>query len=346
MAQNTLPTNGGLLIGLANKMYAGVVSIGKTVGVTMVTAKQIQTALNLFIGEEASFNAARSAGQTASDTYQKACGAIYEWLLAARKILAVHFGDKWSTQWAQAGFTDATTAVPTRVEDRIALVLLLVKFFTANKSYEIPSINVTAARGTALRKTALATQQKLATAEVKLKTLGDSWTIAYDKLTAVMRKLIKNLDGELAKDDPRWIEFGLNIPASPSTPGKPVNLTAHADDTGAIVVQCDPVPLATRYRWRMLLVGIQKDYQLAASSPAPLGTIADVAPGQTAQIIVQAVNGSQQGVASDPIEFLMPGLRAADAKAAPAAEPPSTKRESHRNGNGNGKGRHAIAGLE
>jgi hypothetical protein len=41
-------------------------------------------------------------------------------------------------------------------------------------------------------------------------------------------------------------------------------------------------------------------------------------PGQRAQIIVQAVNGSSQGVASEPIVFTMPLPAAAE-----AAEPSS-----------------------
>ena len=53
--------------------------------------------------------------------------------------------------------------------------------------------------------------------------------------------------------------------------------------------------LAGRYRWRMLIVGVQTDYQLAASTTEPMASIGGVAAGQTVQIIVQAVNGSLQG---------------------------------------------------
>ena len=74
-----------------------------------------------------------------------------------------------------------------------------------------------------------------------------------------------------------------------------MHLTAHTDDTGAVVVQCDAVPLATRYRWRMLIVGVQTEYQLAASTTEPLASIGDVAAGQTVQIIVQAVKWGSAG---------------------------------------------------
>ncbi len=72
------------------------------------------------------------------------------------------------------------------------------------------------------------------------------------------------------------------------------------------MVQCDAVPLATRYRWRMLIVGVQPDYRLAASSKEPMASITDVLPGQTVKILVQAVNENLQGVASDPVLFTLP----------------------------------------
>ena len=341
MAQNPLPTNGGQLIALGIKMHAGIISIGPGVPVTMVNAPQLQTVLDAFIAADGAFNAARSARQAASDTYQATCGAIYDWLLAVRKVLAVRFGARWSTEWAQAGFTDATTAVPTKVEDRISLVLSLANFFIANPSYEVASLDVTAAQGTLLRNAALSAQQVLTTALANLTTIGDTWATAYDKLTTVMRRLMRNLDGMLKPNDPRWVQFGLNIPASPSTPGQPANLSAHTDDTGAIVVQCDAVALATRYRWRMLRVGVEVDYQLATSSPVPIGTIADVPPGQLVQIIVQAVNGSQQSVASEPLKFRMPPAQSPAPQRSVvlnASATDETYPDAAGNGNGHGHG--------
>lgn len=160
-----------------------------------------------------------------------------------------------------------------------------------------------------------------------------------------MRTLVKNLEGKLAKDDPHWLAFGLQMPATSATPGQPLNLSAHTDGTGAIVVQCDAVPLATRYRWRMLLVGVQTDYQLAASSVPPIGTIPGVLPGQTVQLIVQAVNGSLQGVASEPLVFALPaaGAKEATKVTAAAVEVPRSNGHSNGHANGNGHLRHARA---
>ena len=336
MATNKLPTNAGQLIGLGSKMVMGLGKVGPGVPVTMITQAEMQTNLDAFVTAEDGFNAARSATQGASDVYQTALEAVYVWLLAARSVLVPKLGQRWSTAWAQAGFINHSTAVPARVEDRLSLVLALFAFFRTNPSYEVPSLNVTSAEATKKRDAALAAQSLLADQEVLLKTAGDTRAIAYEALVAGMRALISNLDRKLGPDDPRWLAFGLNQPGTNQTPGKPVNLAAHTDGSGVIIVTCDAVPLAMRYRWRMLLVGVQTEYVLAARSVDPMGMISDVMPGQRVRLIVQAVNGNLQGVASDPIEFTMP--LAPEAKTPEATVPAFEQAVSSAHGNGSANG--------
>ena len=341
MAGNTLPTNSGQLIGLATNMLAGITSLGTTLGITQITPASFESALDAFIAADGAFNAGRSARQTALDAWTAATGGLLDWLLVVRTVLAGRFGNRWSTEWAQAGFINASCAIPTRIEDQLGLALSLVGFFTANPTWQVTSMLVTGGQGTVLRNAALAAQQGVTQADLKQADASNVWTSAYDALTSLMRSLIKILEATIANDDPRWLAFGLQMPATNTTPGKPTGLTATVDETGAILVQCDAVPLARRYRWRMLVVGVQTDYQLAARSTDPMATIADVLPGQTVQFIVQAVNGALQGVASDPVALTLPQAVAKSAEPKAAAPVERTLVLTGSNGNGNGNG-HAI----
>lgn len=47
-----LPTNGGLFIGLVTKMIKGIIDLGPSVPVTMVTAEELESQLELFKGKE------------------------------------------------------------------------------------------------------------------------------------------------------------------------------------------------------------------------------------------------------------------------------------------------------
>ena len=341
MASNHIPKNSAQFIGLGRKMHGGVVKLGTVIPVTMVTAAQLKSELDAFIVVDTGFNAARSTRLVVSEVFQAEMEKVYEWLLAVSNTLASRFGTRWSTEWAQAGFVNGSTGIPGNVEDRLGLVLSLVTFFTKNPSYEVPTMDQTAAFGTTLEADALAKQKVVTTAEVALGTAGDNWTAAYETLAESMRGLIKNLEGKLPKDDPRWLEFGLNMPGTKSTPGQPLNVTVQTDETGVLVAQCEAVALAKRYRWRMRLVGVDAKYELAASSTEPVGMIGGVAAGQTVQIIVQAVNGSLQGVASEPVIFTVPGAKAAGYRnLATTEEAPVTGESANGNGNGNGHSRH------
>lgn len=306
MAQAKIPTNGGLFIALIKLMIQGVVDLGTSVPVTMVTAALMQAQLVLFTSKNNQFNTARSARQTASDAYQACQADILVWLQAARNALVPKLGNRWNTLWAQGGFINASTAIPTRIKDRVALLSALADFFTAQPSFEAPGLDVTAAKAKSLGDAAAEAQKELTKKEMALKTAGDEWTAAYDPLYDSAQTLIKNLQGKLGDMDPRWLGFGLNMPGVVQTPGQPQNVSAHIDETGAVIVQWDPLALATRYRVRGLLVGVETDYRLVARSTEAMASITDVQPGQTIQIIVQGVNDNLQGVASEPIQFTIP----------------------------------------
>lgn len=331
---NPLPRNAGKIFNLATKNYNGIVAKGAEIPVTMVTAAQMLSSKTAFKNAETSFNTARNTVRSAYQTFKPAMAALYDWLVIARRALVQQLGDRWSAAWAEAGFVGPSTGIPDTIEGRIALGLSLVTYFTNNPTRERPDDDVTAAKATELTTAATTAQGTVLTAEQTLKTADETRKPLRSDLLNLMSTLITNLDKKLAPDDSRWLAFGLQMPSTPTTPGQPQNVTATLAENGAIIVQCDPVPLATRYRGRMLIVGVETKYQLVFSGPEPMGSISDVQPGATVQIIVQAVNETSQGVASEPVLFTMPesakaGAAAADAELAPlAAIAP--------NGNGNG----------
>ena len=342
MGSNTVPTTAGALIQLGKEALAGLTSLGAALKITILTPAQLQADLHAFTSADNAYNEGRSTQQTASDAFHAADEAIVSWLGDVRKVLAAHFGNHWNTQWAQAGYVNRTTAAPRKIDDRLALCARVAAFFTAHSTYEVDSLEVTAAHANALETEAQTTRQAWTNATQALTTIGDTWDAAFTKLTDDLWSLIKVLQATLDGNDPRWLAFGLQMPDTITTPGQPVQVTAHTDETGTIIVQCEEVARATRYRWRTLLVGLQTNYVLAASGKEPLAALTGFAPGQTVEIVAQAVNGALQGVASVPIQFTMPIVRAKMEKAESAtatAEVPVVKGFTHRSGNGNG---HAV----
>lgn len=189
-------------------------------------------------------------------------------------------------------------------------------------------------------------QTPLQAANMDLETDLTGLRTAQADLVKSIRYVIKILSGGLAKDDPAWKAFGLNMPATQSAPPAPTGLQVTVVGT-RVMLQCDITPLATRYRFRTKIVGVETTYKLAASSKEPSATVKDMMPGVTLEVIAQAVNGGSQGVACDPVTVTMVPT-ATVTKPEAVSDPelaPLAAIQPNGNGNGNGHGSYAVNRL-
>ncbi|HMJ05338.1 MAG TPA: hypothetical protein VK474_03690, partial [Chthoniobacterales bacterium] len=238
---------------------------------------------------------------------------------------------------------------PDRVQDRIALVQKVGAFLTANPSYEVADRDVTAAKATALYDATQAAQAPLQTAQAALVTASGVLNTAQAALVKAMRGVIKILDVTLSRTDARWHSFGLNIPATPTTPATPTGFRATVMGS-EVLLECDAMPLATRYRFRRKIEGVDATYQLVAGSRTPMAMLEGVAGGLTMLFTAEAVNGGAQSVPSDPITVVTPSTAEA-----PIAKPAISEAElaplaaispnGNGNGDGNGNGSYAVSRL-
>ena len=305
MSQKPIPENRGQLSGLGTKMLAGLKALGVPLGITQITEAGFKAILDAFTRALSLYNQARSNQQTAYNLYHAKMADLDSWLTVVRGILVGDFGNRWNTMWAQAGFVQSSTAIPVRLQDRIALVLQLAQFFTDNPSYEVSEKDVTGAQATLLRKAVVDAQDDLQTKEVALETASGSLNTAQEALVKEMRMLIGILSKLLGKNDPRWEGFGLNRPGMKTTPAAPTGL--HATFIGSsILLENDPTANADRYRYRRKILGVDSQYKLVGSSRTPMTMLEGVAAGLTMEFIAQAVAGNSQSVASEPITVTMP----------------------------------------
>ncbi|HEY1584001.1 MAG TPA: hypothetical protein VGF73_12975 [Chthoniobacterales bacterium] len=336
-------------------MADGIGTVGASVPVTVTTKPQMLDLRTAFNDAETQFNTGRKTLRDAQRTAGGAEQALYTWLCAAKAVFVSHFGLRWSADWAAIGFVTASTAIPARIADRLALAGDIVTFLTANPSYENSSSNVTAAYGTAVIGTVTAAQEAVATAEQARDGFDTARKNARAAIITGMRGLVKNLETKLPASDPRWLAFGLQKPGTRVTPAKPTGLTVILTGSQTAQATCDPTPLATRYRFRMRQVGPGYTYELKASATAPLANI-EVPPGTMLEIIVQAVNDNLQSVPSDPYFLTVPIAdtpleKATPAEAATADElaplaaiQPNGNGKAKTNGNGKGHASRAING--
>lgn len=282
-----------------------------------MTAETLQAQLNAFATAQTAFNTARDARQTASSACTHFHTDIDEWLLKARDVLVPYLARSWSAAWAAAGFVNHSTSIQGSVGDQLNLLGLLAAFFTANPNYDDPAVGITGVAGATLKTNSEAADTAFNASKTAAAAKMDARDAALAALTGSMRMLIRILDELLAPEDPRWATFGLNVPDADVTPAAPQNLTVSIADGPVLLAACDGEPQVTRFRWRMMVIGVDAEFRLAASTKSPLAQFDKVLPGQAVELMVQAANQSSQSLPSASVFVTLPTVaeRMASAKA-------------------------------
>ncbi len=301
-----VPTSDRGLVALLMKNYNGMVKYGTAIPVTMLAAAQILAAKNALQAAASAYQAGRDDLKASYDLFHPGMDELSTWLVTTRAVLGRSLGETWSAAWAAAGFTNNSTAVPRDGMSRIALATSLETYFTNNPPEERADMDVTAEVAGTMAETMAGLQVEVMDAKEAV-VAADAVRKPAEKAAAeLISTLLANLHKKLPGDDPRWIAFGFPLPASQKTPAAPHNVSVTVDGTGAMIVECPLVRLATRYRCRLLIVGVDTQYRLVFSGVDPLAKITSVLPGVTVQIVMQAVNGGAQSVASEPVLFTVP----------------------------------------
>lgn len=300
MASNKLPQGMDVLFTLAEDMADGLNAHQVTLGVAHNTETKVRA--DLLAGQTAQgiFLAARTAktglitAQTVADSNAKAFIGI------TRDVLAVTLGGQWSQVWEATGFPNQSLAVPTKMEERQALLAALQMYLVANPMQENAPLAVTAAQG-GLRFTALSDARSAVNAGLTL--IGQKKSLR-DTAETTLRKRLRDVIDELAQlmpdDDSRWLAFGLVPPAGSDQPDLPENLVLTAGGPGVVLADWSDAARADHYRVYKQLVGIDPDFVLAASPADSDVSLIGLPSGQTVNVRVVSVNS--QADTSPPSE--------------------------------------------
>jgi hypothetical protein len=126
---------------------------------------------------------------------------------------------------------------------------------------------------------------------------------AFKALRVRLRGLADELKQLIGRDDIRWRAFGLNIPAEPAVPPQPESLEVINDTPLQLLVRCEPVPYADRYRWWKKAHMSPADPEAVGTSDLPMFVIENLNGGTHWDIFVSAVNSSgTEGPLSKPAQ--------------------------------------------
>ena len=176
---------------------------------------------------------------------------------------------------------------------------LFAQFLGDNPEMEQEALSVTATAAEAHLTAILTAYNAVLAQKSTVKSLGTARTTAVN----LLRKTLINLKGELTtligNDDPRWLEFGFNIPNMVERPEAPAGVLAVLIGPTAVSVKWNAAPRAQYYRVWLKVAGDENGF-VHMGSPADLDYILEGLPANsTVEIKVSAVNSGGESAASE-----------------------------------------------
>jgi hypothetical protein len=306
MASNQIPKSPiERIFALAEDMAHGAATQGTGVGLVQNTETTTSADLSAARAAESAFQAARAAKQAKSAAQQVADSNAKAFIAATKNILAITLGNKWSAEWAAAGWNDPTLAVPTSTPARLGVLPAIKAYFTANPTKENAPAGVTAAQADAIH-TALASAVSATnaanTASGQAKAARDG---AVEKLRQRMIGLVRELTQLIPGDDPRWYAFGLNRPDDPNLPAVATGLVATPGGPGILLVDWADARRAERYKVETLIPP-SADWTEAAQVAESEATLTGLPTGSQVKLRILSANPAGYAQPSEEITVTVP----------------------------------------
>ncbi|MEQ1862973.1 MAG: fibronectin type III domain-containing protein [Chthoniobacteraceae bacterium] len=290
MASNPTPDNNSILRALADRLADGCDQHEGALGIVQNTEARIRIDIGALDGAELQVGLKKAAVSDAYDALQTADAAGVTCIGNCKLRLQQKLGQKWSAAWEPTGFPTGSLAVPDSQDERFTLINDLKLYFMAVPANESAEMEATAAACLAAWTALSDARQGVATAESAQTTAMNNRSTAEHALRMRVRGLINELEQLLGEDDPRWEDFGLNIPGNPSAPEPVETVTLEAMTNHRIGVGWTYATRAIRYRVETMIVGVDTEWQNKGSFKDLETTLKNFSAGQVVKVRVIAGN--------------------------------------------------------
>lgn len=297
MAANPTPTNDAVLLARCHDLIQGCEALEAEIGILQNTAAAMQAAWDAARAAQTEVGRVKTErGQRRKELRDRDReGEVV--IGRCRLRLTAVFGSGFNTQWGAAGFHDGSTMVPEVFAKRLSLLSSLARYLELKPEHESTDMGATAAICQATFDALSAARSAVNFNKSALRIAVVAKNAALKKLRKRMRGLIRELGYLLADDDPRWLRFGLKLPARLPMPEPVEQVTLEATGQGKVLVQWSPAPHATRYRVQWRRIGAA-EFLNAATVPDPETLLPHLPSGEAIELRIIAANKAGEAAPS------------------------------------------------
>lgn len=297
MAANPTPTNDAVLLARCHDLIQGCEALEVEIGIKQNTAAAMRAAWDAARAAQTEVERVKAErGQRRKelrDRDREGEGVIGR----CRLRLTAVFGTGFNTQWGAAGFPDRSTMVPEVFAKRLSLLSSLAGYFELKPEHQSTDMGATAAICQATFEALSDARSAVNHNKSALRTAVLAKNQALKNLRQKMRGLIRELWVLLPPDDPRWLRFGLKLPARLSMPEPVKQVTLETTGEGKVFVHWSPAPHATRYRVQWRRMGAT-EFINAATVPDPETLLPELPSGEAIEVRIIAANKTGEAAPS------------------------------------------------
>jgi hypothetical protein len=201
------------------------------------------------IGLKEKWNTAKANKVAAAVAYRAKLSAGRDLGMACINSLKNALGRQWNSQWNAVGLTNASLEIP---KNPSAMLEQLGNYYASNPGKEVTGVNGVDCTAAACFAAAKAINDAQAASNAANGAAVLAKTALDDGLDAGRNRLIglrNELSQLIADDDPRWLDYGFQMPANQSCPDVPEDLTCVNAGSGALNFRWANTQRADSYRF-------------------------------------------------------------------------------------------------
>jgi len=287
------------------KGIKGVHEIGGDVGIVANTEAVLTAVVDNVRKAQEEYRDRLVASLAATNALNAESDKAATFITLTRENLKPKFGSRYNQTWSTVGFSGGTLKVPDSMGLRLSLVKAIEQFLVANPALAVVDV-VTAVLAGALYSDLADAMAAAAQAKVEQRQKKAVRDAALAALRLRIQALRAELKPLLAADDPRWIDFGFNVPTDVFVTDAPEGVKLTLNAMGHLVASWDDTVNTDRFRVYQRVTGTNTEYVPVATTTDTTFDLGTFASGAHVDVQVTAINAAGESVPSQTVEIVVP----------------------------------------
>lgn len=285
---------------------AGLNKEGEALGVVANSGTLMTGVFDNALKTNNEYHATMTASLAATVALREQVDLAGKYISVVRDNLKPKLGSRFTQAWAEVGFFTRNLQVPRPAKDRATLLQAIEMFFDSHPELEIPLV-MTKAMTTAMHTALAAAIAASSDAKVLKRQKRDVRDAAMETLHQRIQALRAELKPLLAADDPRWLDFGFNVPADVHVTSAPEDVKLTLDPvTGHVVASWGHTVHTDHFRVYKRVIGTDTEYQPVDTTTETSFDLGTFASGAHLDVQVTAINSAGESVPSDVASIALP----------------------------------------